>query len=137
MKKLGIIIFLGAFFAITSCSNDRETTQQEDFDKLNKMHQELRELSQVDNYSCTDPKEWTFVKIGDKCGGEENILYSKKINTEAFLTKANLYRKYFERYKKKWGFMCGAYLIYWGPPSGIECYENKPRFVYAKQFQTN
>ncbi|MFB9079864.1 hypothetical protein ACFFLS_08235 [Flavobacterium procerum] len=131
MRILGIILS-GVFFIIASCSNDRETTQEEDLAQLNKMHQELRDLSQIDNYSCSDPTEWKYVKLGDICGGEENIIYSKKINTATFLEKVDRYKRHFERYKKKWGFMCGNYLIYWGPPSGIECYENKPRFVYNK-----
>ena len=128
MKKIYYLLF-AIGFVLGSCSND-ESNQEEEHSKLMEMQNELYTLSKNSTEPCTDPSEWAFVKLGDACDGELNIIYSKKINTAEFLKKAKEYRNSHELYFKKFGYDCGNYLIFHGPPSGIKCMNGKPVFIY-------
>lgn len=132
MKKLGFILCT-FFIVFASCNNDDEPTKEQDLVELQKQQTELFTLAERDSHSCTNPDEWAFVNIGTLCG-DIPIIYSKKINTTAFLNKVQSYNKFFEKYKKKWGTNnCAFYsVIAPMPPIGIKCVDNKPQFIYKE-----
>lgn len=133
MKIPGIILSV-VFFVIASCSNDRETTQEEDDAKLSKMHAELIALSGQETQTCTNPDEWAYTSLTSPCG-RQFILYSKKTNTELFLKKAEQYNKSSQAYLEKWKIYCAFFSIAPVEPTGIECVEGKPTIVYKQTLQ--
>ena len=129
MKKLSFIVFV-IFFITVSCSNDEES-QNEDSQKLEVMHNEIIALSLSTSQACTNPEEWDFTRISaSPCGGvNAYVIYSKKIDKTKFLAKVNEYLKAQTAYNEKWKIIGTCDLLM--PPSGIECAEGKPKFVYS------
>lgn len=131
MKKLSFILFV-LFMLLLSCNSDDSptTTQEEDTAKLDKMHQEIIELSGVNSQLCTDPNDWAFIGIASKaCGGYGSyIAYSKKIDTKAFLEKVKAYTNYSSDFNQKWNIPSPCNIII--PPTGVKCIDNKPQLSY-------
>ncbi|MEN2400060.1 hypothetical protein GKZ90_0009740 [Flavobacterium sp. MC2016-06] len=130
MKKLSFILLVISFTFISCSNNDSESQKIEDSDRLTKMYKELITLSQYEIQTCTNPNEWAYVAIGEGCGGELDVIYSKKINTVEFLNKAAEYKKLRDIHIAKWGLNCGEYFYYWGKPTGLDCYLEKPILLY-------
>ncbi|MFB9079863.1 hypothetical protein ACFFLS_08230 [Flavobacterium procerum] len=128
MKKLSIIVFT-ILMTFTSCSNDDDTTQEEDTAKLSKMHAELVTLSGQETHTCTNPDEWAYTSIVTTCGGQF-MLYSKKANTELFLKKVEQYNKSSQAYVEKWKVYCAFFSVLPAEPVGIGCVEGKARILY-------
>ena len=135
MKKLSLItITLTLCLIISSCSStsvkDDASTQKKESEKLEKMYQEIVDLSLINSESCTDPKKWDFAPIGSKaCGGYTHyIAYSKSINTTQFLSKVTAYTEAQKAFNKKWNIFstCDAIL----PPDASQGADGKPKFVY-------
>lgn len=127
MKKLVLLLFTTCFF-LASCSNDNESSRQEDEDKLYKKFDELINLSEQYTSPCTNPDEWAYTEIINPCG-HQLMLYSKKINTTAFLQKVERYNKLSQAHKKKWKLLCFDDVIQ-GTLKGIECIDGKPKLIY-------
>ncbi|MTH14372.1 hypothetical protein [Flavobacterium sp. LC2016-01] len=136
MKKLSFIpAALCLIFA--SCSNDRaedNNAKETDLQQLEKMYQEIVTLSKVNSETCTDSKDWDFTAIGSKaCGGPEKfIIYSKKINTAAFLAKVKTYTDARAAFNVKWNIFstCDVAL----PPAGVGCADRKPVLLWNVAF---
>lgn len=129
MKKLSFIVFVICLIFV-SCSSD-ENSQEEEGQKLEKMHSEIVNLSMSNSQTCTNPDEWDFTRISaNACGGVNAfIIYSKKTDKVKFLAKVDQYIKAQAAYNKKWKIIATCDLML--PPSGIECAEGKPKFVYS------
>ncbi|MFD1605975.1 hypothetical protein ACFSJW_05165 [Flavobacterium artemisiae] len=127
MKKLGLLLFT-ICFVLSSCSNDSESSRQEEAEKLSKMFDELITLSEQKTRPCNNPEEWTYTKLNIPCH-HQFIVYSKKINTEVFLKKVERYKTAAKAHSKKWKLECFDDVIP-GTLKGIECIDGKPILVY-------
>ncbi|PTS93006.1 hypothetical protein DBR27_19015 [Flavobacterium sp. HMWF030] len=132
MKKLSFLLF-AIFLAFTSCTNDDDPKENES-KKLDKMYQEIITSSLVNSEACTDSNNWEITALGSKaCGGVASyIIYSKKIDKEAFLTKVKAYTEAQTAFDKKWNIMSTCDII--KPPFGVECVEGKPKLFYQNDF---
>ncbi|WP_163399132.1 hypothetical protein [Flavobacterium fluviatile] len=129
MKKLSFIVFIICFVTV-SCSNEEES-QDEDFKKLEVMHDEIVALSLSTSQACTNPEEWDFTRISaSSCGGENAyVIYSKKIDKTKFLVKVNEYLNAQIAYNQKWKIILACQPML--SPPGIECVDGKPKFVHS------
>jgi hypothetical protein len=128
MKKPSFILFVLSLLLL-SCSND-DPAQEQDAAKLDKMYQEIVTLSGVDSQTCTDPKEWAITPIASKaCGGVGSyIVYSKKINTDAFLKKVQKFTDSYAAYNKKWNLFSTCDISI--PPTSVKCTNGKAELSY-------
>lgn len=129
MKKLSFIVFVVSLLFL-SCSND-ENSQEEDSKKLEKMYNEIIAASLANSEPCTNSEEWDFAPIGSKaCGGHAGyIVYSKKINTNEFLSKIKKYTDYQNAFNKKWGIISDCSITM--RPAGVQCSDGKPVLIYS------
>jgi hypothetical protein len=130
MKKLSFILF-AICLAFASCSNDDNDTKEKEAQELNKMHDEIIALSLANSEPCTDSKNWDFTALGSKaCGGVASfIVYSKKIDKDAFLLKIKTYTDAQTAFDKKWGIFSTCDIIL--APSGVQCVDGKPKLAYS------
>ncbi|KQB37413.1 MULTISPECIES: hypothetical protein [Flavobacterium] len=131
MKKLSFILF-AICVTFASCSNDDSNIQEKDAQELEKMHQEIITLSLVNSEPCTDSKNWDFTALGTKsCGGVATfIVYSKKIDKNAFIAKVKAYTDAKTAFDKKYNISSTCEIIL--PPSSIECMDGKPKLIYGR-----
>lgn len=129
MKKLSFIVFVFCLI-FSSCSND-ENSQEEDSEKLEKMHNEIISASLANSEPCTNSQEWDFAPIGSKgCGGPTGyIVYSKKINTDDFFSKIKKYTDAQSDFNKKWGIISDCSIP--TMPAGVQCSDGKPVLSYS------
>lgn len=129
MKKLSFIVFVVSLLFL-SCSND-ENSQEEDSKKLEKMYNEIISASLANSEPCTNSEEWDFAPIGSKaCGGHaEYIVYSKKMNTNEFLSKIEKYTDSQNAFNKKWGIISDCSIAI--KPTGVQCSNGKPVLSYS------
>ena len=127
MKNL-ILLLLISLTAMKSCKNNHELSQEQEEQNLEEMYVEIEALA--NSQPCTDPNDWMFTEIGAKaCGGPVGYIpYSGNINTESFLEKVKNYTAAQEAFNKKWGIVSDCSLP--PKPSGIECRDGAPHFVY-------
>ena len=132
MKKLSFILFAASLICF-SCSNDDNTTQEEDTAKLESLYNEVITYSKVNTESCSNPAEWGFVKMTDSpCSATGGyILYSKKATLSVLEKKIEQYNAHKAYINKKWGFLadtppCTQHNI----PSGVKCVDNKPQLSF-------
>ncbi|SHL16869.1 hypothetical protein [Flavobacterium chilense] len=125
MKKVSFILFVLSL-TIVGCSND-ESTREEESARLDKMYKEIVEYSQVNSKPCTNPDEWTFMKLGaSTCSGY--IVYGKKIDVTAFQKKIDQYINARGKYDAKWGIVYDCMMM--PPPTGVKCVDEKPTLIY-------
>lgn len=132
MKKLSFLFF-AICLTFASCTNDDDPKENES-KELNKMHQEIITTSLVNSEACTDSNNWEITALGStSCGGVSSyIIYSKKIDKEAFLAKVKAYTKAQTAFNKKWNIISTCAII--KPPFGVECIEGKPKPFYQNDF---
>jgi hypothetical protein len=125
--SLLLFLLLSCTFFLLSCS-ENETTQEEDFAKLQKMYVELESFAH--SLPCEDATEWRYAPIGAKpCGGPWSYMaYHSSINTKTFITKVDEYYRFNDHLNRKWGL--GSDCMYVFPPSEITCNDAKPVLVY-------
>ena len=128
MKKLSFIVIVVCL--LFSCSND-EISQEEDSKKLEKLYSEIVTSSLTNSEPCTNSEEWDFAPIGSKaCGGHAGyIVYSKKINTNEFLSKIEKYTDSQNAFNKKWGIISDCSIAI--KPTGVQCSNGKPVLSYS------
>ena len=134
MKKPCFILF-AICLILVSCSNDDNSTREEDTQKLEKMYQNIISLSLVNTKPCTDSREWDFTAIGSKsCGGPTDyIAFSKKIDKTEFLEKVKAYTDAQAAFNVKWNIFSTCNILL--PPTAIECFDGKPRLSYITLFE--
>ena len=122
---LVLLIFLTVFLY---CSEDIETTKEQDAQKFELLFAEIKTLST--SIACVDSSEWTFTAFGSKpCGGPTGyIAYSSKIDTILFLRKIEEYTVAQENFNKKWGIISDCAVT--PAPSKVVCNEGKPVLEY-------
>ena len=110
------------------CSEDIETTKEQDAQKLELLFAEIKTLST--SVACVDSSEWTFTAYGSKpCGGPIGyIAYSSKIDTVFFLRKIDEYTVAQENFNKKWGIISDCTVT--PVPSDVVCSNGKPVLEY-------
>ena len=133
MKKLSFIL-IAICLVFASCNNDNESPKEEEAAKLEKMYAEIIDLSAAKTQTCTNPDEWAFTSIGSKaCGGPSGyIVYSKKINTELFLSKVKSYTEADLAFVKKWNLSSDCSST--APAKSIECIDGKPTIMLESEF---
>lgn len=107
----------------------REFTEQEkDHQNLMKLFDEVYTLA--NNNSCINSNDFAFTGYGAKaCGGVQGyIVYSKNIDSIAFLKKVQEYSKAEQEYNIKWGIISDCSVV--NPPKKIECKNGYPRLIY-------
>lgn len=87
-------------------------------------------LALADNKHCEDPNEFAFAPIGTlPCGKPKAyIIYSKNINTKAFLNKLSQYNVAESNYNERWEVK--EHCDEPQQPTGISCSGNKPVLKY-------
>lgn len=110
---------LVVFLFISSCTTTRELSQEEEWQKINQLFQEIQDMAT--SMDCEDPAEWTFISYGSKaCGGPVGyIAYSKRIDTSLFLKKIEEHKKLQYDYNKKWGIISDCSVP--PQPIGVSC----------------
>lgn len=124
MKKIYTLVFLAFCLFIGGCSSDNE---EEERISLKEKYQEIINLST--SVSCEDATEWKIASVTENhCNTPIFIAYSVKIDEKQLLKLMNEYVSMYDKYAKKWGLECTAIGI--PIPSGVECKDGKPVFVY-------
>ncbi len=92
-----------------SCSDNNESTQEQDQQYLIELHNKIQDLAS--SVTCTDASEWTFTGVGVKpCGGPIGyIAYSTSIDIDIFLEQLEELIIAQREYYRKWGIVsdCG------------------------------
>jgi hypothetical protein len=127
MKNLQLFI-LAIGLTLISCSNDSESSKEQETENLEKMRAEIFLLSA--SKQCEDPADWDFTAIGSKaCGGPTGfIAFSLKLNTTEFLEKVKKYTNSQKEFNIKWGIISTCDLT--PSPSSINCVDGKPHLIY-------
>lgn len=130
MKKLSFILFV-ASLTFVSCNNEDSSTQEQEKAKLDRMYEEITQLSGITTQQCTDSNDWAFTSIPTTtvCGGNSYIVYSKKTNTKVFLDKVKAYTQSYADFNKKWNvvMLCDNMVV---QPTGVKCVDGKPQLSY-------
>ncbi|WDF64978.1 hypothetical protein [Flavobacterium sp. KACC 22763] len=130
MKKLSFILFVLSLTFISCNNDDSSATQEQEKAKLDRMYEEIAQLSGNNTQQCTDPNDWGFTTIAPlACGGNSYIVYSKKTNTTVFLDKVKAYNQSYADFNKKWNILilCDNMVI---QPTGVKCVDGKPQLSY-------
>ncbi|KAF2340628.1 hypothetical protein [Flavobacterium tistrianum] len=131
MKKLSFILFVASLTFISCNNDDSSTTQEQEKAKLDRMYEEIAQLSGINTQQCTDSNDWAFTSIATTtvCGGNSYIAYSKKTNTTVFLDKVKAYNQSYADFNKKWNIiiLCDNMVI---QPTGVKCVDGKPQLSY-------
>ncbi|KFF05907.1 hypothetical protein [Flavobacterium reichenbachii] len=131
MKKLSFIL-LAICFAFASCSNDNESTMEEDSARLDKMYDDIVAYTQINSTPCSNPEEWGFIQSqNNSCGGNAGyIAYSKKIDLSILQKKIENYGKAKNSFYIKWGILNDV--CQWkAPPTNVECVDGKPKLIFG------
>ena len=98
MKKLSFILF-SICLIFASCSSDNEESAEETSKRLDKMYNEIIELSLINSQTCTNPEEWGFELLSSSgCGTNRGyILYSKKADKAKLDAKIKEYMQKYEQ----------------------------------------
>jgi len=112
-----------------------ESDRQIEEESLEKLYNEIIELSLVNTQECTNAKEWAFTSIGSNpCGGPwRYIPYSLKINVTDFMSKVYQYNMQEMNYNRRWRII-GICMVT-KKPSGIECNNGKATLVYNDTYE--
>jgi hypothetical protein len=107
---------------------DQPSTQEEAEERLSELFSAIVALAE--SKECVDGQEWSYTAYGAKvCGGPIGyIAYSQQIDTEKFIEKVKEYTKAQEDFNQKWFAISDCMIP--NKPSGVECVEGKPRFIY-------
>lgn len=130
MKKLSFILFVASLIFISCNNDDSSTTQEQEKAQLDRMYEQITQLSGINTQQCTDSNDWGFTSIATiACGGNSYIVYSKKTNTKVFLDKVKAYTQSYADFNKKWNIimLCDNMVI---PPTGVKCVDGKPQLSY-------
>jgi len=111
-----------------------ESDRKIEEESLEKLYNEIIELSLVNTQECSNAKEWAFTSIGSNpCGGPwRYIPYSLKINVTDFMSKVYQYNMQEMNYNRRWK-MIGVCIIP-NKPSGIGCNNGKATLIYSNNY---
>lgn len=132
MKKLSFIVFVFSLLLL-SCSSDSNANDPEvkSLEDLEKMYDEIIELSLVNSKACTNPDNWDFTSISSSaCDTNPGFIpYSKKTNTVLFLAKVKKYQEAKVAFETKMNITrpCDIMIA----PSGVSCVDGKPVLTYS------
>jgi len=127
MKNL-IVIITSFFLVLTSCTNSKITSQDQDQQILDDLYLEIQDI--VNSESCTNAENWSFTAIGSKaCGGPTGyIAYPLSINTTSFIAKVELFTDEQRKFNVKWNVISDCSVPQ--QPSSVDCINGKPTFIY-------
>ncbi len=131
MKTIALSLsLLLAGITFVKCTTTVEPlTMEEEKAKLEKLYDEIVELSQSE--TCSNPDNWKYTAIGSKaCGGPTGyIAYPKSIDESNFLSLVEDYTLTQKSYNEKSGMMSDCSLP--AEPTGITCEDGKAKLVYS------
>ncbi|MGN7809273.1 hypothetical protein [Flavobacterium johnsoniae] len=129
MKKLSFILF-SICLIFASCSSDNEESAEETSKRLDKMYNEIIELSLINSQTCTNPEEWGFELLSSSgCGTNRGyILYSKKADKAKLDAKIKEYIKTKSDYVTKWNVLGDCAPT--NAPTSINCVDGKAKLVF-------
>jgi hypothetical protein len=131
MKKLSFIL-LSVCFTLASCSNDNESTMEEDAARLDKMYEDIVAYTQINSTPCSNSEEWGFIQSQNNSCGENAgyIAYSKKIDITILQKKIDNYSKAKSSFSSKWELFYDV--CQWkAPPINVECVDGKPKLIFS------
>lgn len=113
---------------VFSCTNNSDTTKEEELSELNSLQNEIELL--IDESVCTENSECEFIAFGSKpCGGPWSYLvFSTNIDTELLLNKVAIYNEKENAFNIKWDVVSDC--MYVLPPSNTECVDGKCKAIY-------
>ncbi len=122
MKLFKHIFKTIALWAIVlGCTNNTETTQEEELQALNLLSEDIELL--ISEGICSENSDCAYIAFGSKpCGGPWSYLvYSSSIDTILLQQKVEIYNNQENAYNLKWGIIsdCSVTL----PPNEIGCVE--------------
>lgn len=129
MKKLSLIAFVFSLLLV-SCSSSSEDPQVESAEDLEKMYDEIIEISLINSKPCTNPDEWGFISINSSaCDVHPGFIPYSKTNASLFLSKVKKYQDAKVAYEAKMNIVRLCDMIV--APSGVGCVDGKPVLTYG------
>ena len=129
MKLIKNISKTIALLAIVfSCTNNTESSKEEDLAALNSLQEEIELL--VDSGVCSENSDCDYIAFGSKaCGGPKTYLvFSTSIDVELLQQKVATYNALDNAYNQKWGIASDCSVPI--PPVDITCIAGKCTAVY-------
>jgi len=129
MKTFKHIVNTIAFMAIVfGCSNNSETSQEEDLTELNNLKIDIEQL--IATGTCSENTDCDYIAFGSKaCGGPTSYLvYSTSINVELLKEKVVAYNEKEAMFNKKWGVFSDCMMV--SPPTSVACVSGKCSAIY-------
>lgn len=129
MKIVKNILKTIALLAIVfSCTNNSESSKEEDFAELTTLQEEIELL--VDSGVCTENSSCDYLAFGSKaCGGPKAYLvFSTSIDVTLLQQKAATYNALENAYNQKWGIISDC--MYLLPPTSVACINGKCTAIY-------
>jgi hypothetical protein len=129
MKNILKILKTIALLAIVfSCSNNSETTQEEELNELNRLQLEIEQLIELKD--CLEASNCNYIAFGSKpCGGPKSyLIYNSSVDIELLELKVISYNNLDKAYNLKWGILSDCYFV--TPPPSIECINGTCTAIY-------
>ena len=113
---------------VVSCTNNSETSQEEERLELDNLKEEIEQLISTGN--CTENSTCDFIAFGSKpCGGPWiYLVYSTSIDVELLKTKVTTYNNYETAHNIKWGIASDCMVVM--PPISVECIDGECTAIY-------
>ena len=129
MKLFKHILKTIALLAIVlGCTNNSETSKEDEQLKLNSLKNEIEEL--VATGICAENSDCAYIAFGSKpCGGPWSYLvYNTSINVELLEEKIATYNQNETDFNLKWGIMSDCMAVM--PPISVECIDGECTAIY-------
>ena len=113
---------------VFSCSNNSEITQEQEFQELNNLKNEIELL--IAEETCAEDSNCDFIAFGSKpCGGPRSYLtFSTSINVELLEEKVATYNQKEFIYNNTWGIISDCMAVL--PPTSVECIDGECTAIY-------
>ncbi len=129
MKTFKYLLKTIALMAIVlSCSNNSETSKEEDLAELNLLNNEIEQL--ISAGTCSENSECDYIAFGRKaCGGPQSYLvFSTSLNVELLKEKVTTYNEKEAVFNEKWGIFSDCSVV--SPPNSVTCVQGKCIAIY-------
>lgn len=113
---------------VFGCSNNSDSTQEEDLAALTLLNNEIKEL--IATGTCAANSNCDYIAFGSKaCGGPTSFLvFSTSIDVDLLKEKVASYNKLESDYNMKWNIISDCSVP--SPPTNMECLEGKCIGIY-------
>ncbi len=113
---------------VLGCTNDTETTQEEELQALNLLSEDIEQL--ISEGICSENSDCDFIDFGSKpCGGPWSFLvYSTSIDVALLQQKVAIYNNQENAYNLRWGIISDCSFAL--PPEEVRCVDGECVGIY-------